>query len=176
MPRSPNELPDESVPAQTLASQLFTHFVLGDETSLFDSLRFRYEHVPRLQLEAFHKQVFLYLIATVAIALMNESYRQPAAAKVIEFFKHLVHEEVVRRGQSVEDVDNAVEKASVDLHALLFTDPAPSPTKSFDWTQAWLRQIAIVEFNPATLFQVSQTWRNQHVTLAKLIGETQITA
>lgn len=167
--------PREEVPAETLAQHLFTFFVIGNECTLFRHVRDRCEASPTFLPEVFGFQVFVYLVASIAIVLTNEYSRQPNSVKVIVSLKRLVHDEVVRRGiHSTDDVEGAIEEAASKLHGLLYTDPEAKPGYCFDWSQEWLKACGVEEYNPQVLFEFAHKWNTQNVVLAKMINEMRI--
>lgn len=173
MSDSTAQQPDSEVPADVLAQTLFIIFVIGDEGTRFYDLLKDWESHPTFRPDTFRFQLFAYLVATVALALTHEYSRQPNSVKVITALKRLVTAEAVQREvSSVEDLDDAIEKAASKLHDLLFTDPQAKPAYCFEWAREWLKLCGIDEYNPQVLFEFSYRWKSGYVALRKSIKET----
>ena len=176
MSSSDPQRPDSELAADVLAEALFNLSVVKDEDSLFQDLSERYRSNLDFRQEAFCLQRFVYLAASVALALTHEQARQPRSYHAIKALKHLVTQEAVHRpGFSTEKkLDDTIEEAASKLHDLIFTDPELKPGYSFDWAREWIKDCGVDEVNPAVLFKFAHTWRNQYLALARGIRETRI--
>jgi hypothetical protein len=165
--------PDGELAADKLANVLFLLFVLRDEHTLFRELRQRCELSPAFRGQTFEFQVFVFLVASIAVVLTNEYARQTNSAKAISALRQLVHEEVVQRGvESTEAVDDAIEEAAAKLGDLLYRKP--NAESDLSWAQEWLQICGVEESNPAVLLNFAQQWKLQNIALAKSVSETRI--
>jgi|HubBroStandDraft_6_1064221.scaffolds.fasta_scaffold223102_3 hypothetical protein len=165
---------ESDVTPDELADTLFALFLIRHEHTLFEELRIRCDSSPTFRPDAFESQIFAYLAASIALALTYEYVRQPKTAEVISSLKSLVHGEVVRRGQSMDEVDDSIEEAAQRLTRLIDADPEVDTGYSFNWAQEWLKRCGVEEYNPAVLFHFSLKWKMQNLALAKSVSGARI--
>ncbi len=157
---------------EELAQRLFSSFVLSDEASIMSSQDSNLKTAPGFESRAFERQRFIYLAASVAIALTNASSRDATVIEVIPHFRRLVTMEMQKRwGDRADRVDLEIERASSDYGALLFTNPQDDRGLSFDWSKEWLARVGVQESNPATLFLISTAWKTQFLQTAKVLSQ-----
>jgi len=163
------------VQAEELAQLLFSLCVLQEETTVMRKEQSRYDNMAGFQREAFQRQLFLYLVASVAIALTNEHSRRPEISGVIIPFRQLVNSEIARRWRFSEaEADSAVENASSDLGRLLYANPGAQKGISFEWPQEWLKRVGVTEYDPAALFEINMRWKLHQIHLAKMLSKFRI--
>ena len=163
-----------SITPEALAHLLFSR-VVEDTTAVLDNHIERFKSYASFQPHRFERSKFVYLVADIAIALTNAASRQPALAKVIPDFRHrvvLIMKELW--GDSEDDIDAEIEKASANYARLLFTNPETARGLSFDWAQEWLRAVGVDETNPVVLFSVSQTWKRFHTHTVKFLSAMRV--
>jgi hypothetical protein len=165
----------QPIEASELASLLFSQCVLADEQKVMRKHFDMYKDWAGFQQDTFNRKVFLYLVANIAIALTNASSKDRNMYAVIGDFKKLVSREMNRRwGDNQETVDDSVEKAAANYGNILFTNPEQDRGLSFEWSREWLKEAGIDEFNPATLFEVSHTWKIYHIHLAQFLSKQRV--
>jgi len=164
-----------TVAADELAQKLFSSFVLGEETSVMKSQDSDLRAKPGFQLQAYEHQKFIYLAASIAVALTTASDKNPAIIQVIPHFRQLVTAEMYKRwGEGIDIVDSEIERASHDCFVLLFTNPKDNRVLSVDWSQTWLEQIGVKESNPVTLFLISTYWKEKFLQAAEILSQVRV--
>jgi hypothetical protein len=160
---------------EELAQRLFSSFVVDEEPTIMSSQYDGLKTAPGFQSRAFERQKFIYLAASIAIALTNASSRDSTVIEVIPHFRRLVMVEMQKRwGDREQGIDSEIEQASRDYGALLFTSPENNQGLSFDWSKDWLARIGIHESNPAVLFLMSTAWKTQFVQTAKVLSQIRV--
>ena len=166
----------QSIPASELAALLFSRYVLADEATVMRHELDRYKDHPAFKQEVFRRKVFVFLVASVAVALTKRSDKGDAnMAPVINRFRELVSMEMHSRwGAMQQDVDESIEMAATSLASLLFTNPESNRGLSFDWAQEWLKGTGVDESNPVTLFKISHTWKVYWIDHAEFISKQRV--
>lgn len=135
----------------------------------------RYSEFSGFQPETYEKLVFVYRVASVAIALTNAYESQPRISRVIEAFRDRIRDEMAARwGYSQGDADEAVEDAAGHLGTLLFSNPAEDRGRAFDWTQNWLKKAGVEEFNPVRLLEISAAWNYHFLSIAEFLSKFRV--
>jgi hypothetical protein len=164
-----------SIQALELAPMLFCECVLADEGKVMSKYFDSYKNQPGFHKPIFERKVFTYLVANIAIALTNASCRDWNMIIVIKHFKELVSSEMnTRWGATLEDVDGEIEDAATKFAELLYTNPSDNRAISFEWSQNWLKDMGIHEYNPITLFEISQTWKIYHIYVADFLSRIKL--
>ena len=173
-------LPDgearQSISASELAALLFSQYVLADETTVMRCELDRYRDRPCFKQDVFRRKVFLFLVASVAIALTKRTGNgDDSTAPVISRFRELVSVEMRSRwGGMQQDIDESIETAATVLASLIFTDPESDRGLSFDWARQWLKETGVDESNPISLFTISHTWKVHWIDHAKFISTQRV--
>jgi len=165
-----------SIQASELASLLFTQRVRADEHIIMSSQLELYKNEPEFKSDVFEQKVFLYLVANVALALMNFSDKNKKMQYVIAHFKKLVSLEMHNRWDyTQEKIDDVVEATASKYAILLYTKPDEDRSLSFEWPKQWLEDVGIRETNPITLFKISTRWIIYHIDLLEFLSKQKIT-
>ena len=165
--------PKSQIAAVGLAQRLFSVFVLAEESSVMRSQDDGLKATTGFQLQKYERQRFIYLAASVAIALTSAASRDKAVIQVIPHFRKLVAAEMLKRWRDgSETVAAEVEQASSDYGALLFENPQENRALSLEWSKGWLARVGVQESNPATLFLMSVAWREQFLMTARALHRT----
>jgi hypothetical protein len=159
------------VRASDLAELLYQQCVLEDEPYADQHLLLG----QRLDSEALRQRVFLYLVASIILALTWKYRKDPRASGLIPHIKGRAADEARRRWSQSEDyLVEEVDTAAIDLEHLLSTDPNENRALSFEWAQAWLAKAGHEECNPGTLFAISFFWQNQYIALGRMLERFRI--
>jgi hypothetical protein len=167
----------QSISASELSTLLFSRYILADEATVMELVELdRYKDHARFKQEVFRRKVFVFLVASVAVALTSRSGNGDAhMAPVIRRFRELVSVEMRSRwGAMQRDVDESIETAATSLASLVFTDPESNRGLSFDWARKWLEETGVDESNPVTLFKISHTWKAYWIDHAEFISKQRI--
>lgn len=164
------------ISAVKLAEALFTYTKNDAETFLRDHSE-RYAEQVTFHVANFEKQVFLYSAANVAVALTVAYKSDSAIASVIVAFREKVHREMgIRWGYSDEEAGDAVESTASNLAALIFANPTVNQAHTFEWSQNWLKNSGVEEFNPAQLFLIGMTWKNSFISIMRVLSHYRVKA
>jgi hypothetical protein len=153
-----------------VAEQLFKLFVVQDFETDSEKWREHYGHTVSFKTDTFREKLFVYLAASLAIALVTESQANSFALNVLYDLKPLIVSDLRRRWKTPAEPDDLVQAASMDLARLLFIDPQSGPSLSLEWPKEWLLEVSIEEANPLTLFKFSHFWKNHHICVTKSVA------
>lgn len=156
-----------------IAAHLFAVFVLEDESVFMVNEFNLIRSQSGFSSTKFERQRFVYLAATVAVALTEVGRNHPVIHEVIPGFRALVSATMFRRWHATDDeVDAEIQMTAGDYAALLFTNPAQDRGLSFDWARKWILRVGVDEVNPLVLFQFSHGWKARYLTLSRFLSET----
>jgi hypothetical protein len=158
-----------------LSQWLFSSVLLRNENKVMNEYHRLLKKSRGFDAAAFDKQTFVYLVASIAVALRSISQQTAGTQAAVARFRALVAAEMHKRWKLTGDtVDAVVEEAARDFADLLFTEPGDNDAKPFQWALRWLARIGVQENNPQLLFGISLTWIRHGLEIAEVLNQVDI--
>jgi hypothetical protein len=162
------------ITAQQLADLLYMWVTLRSWRTFLKEEGARFNDSSGFQPEAKERLVFVYIVASIAIALTKVYESQPRDSRAIEAFREKIRGEMAARWHySPDEADEVIQGAADDLATLLFRDPEDRGI-SFEWAGNWLKKVGVNESNPITLLKVSLLWESEFGGVGRLLSEFRI--
>ena len=156
-----------------LAQLLLSKFVIADEVTIPIGRDFR--ALAGFDQSSYERQRFVYRVAMVAIALTAATSRDKRFVSVVWHLRRMVRTEMQNRWDHTDETaDSAIEEATQDCTHLLFTPPGEDRGLSLSWPQEWLKRSGVDEVNPIVLFAVSQTWKQQYMSVVEFTSRADL--
>lgn len=165
----------DGTPASTFAADLFIDFVLTGENRATKAALEHYDKpYGKFESDAFRRKTFVYLAASVSLALSKKQRRTNVAA-VVQHFRHLTTGSMLSQwGMSTSCANEQVMMAGDSLQSLCFSPLNSDFAFSVDWSRGWLSEVGVDETNPVSLFKVAQDWKNTMLFLLQHIDQEKI--
>ena len=165
----------DGTPASTFAADLFIDFVLtGEDRATKAALEHHADAYREFESDAFRRKTFVYLVASVSLALSKKPHK-PNLAAVVQHFRHLTTGSMLSQwGVSETCADEQIIKAGDSLQTLCFSPLNTDFAFAVDWSRGWLSEVGADETNPVSLFKVAQDWKNTMLFLLEHIDQEKI--
>jgi hypothetical protein len=165
----------DGTPASTFAADLFINFVLtGEDRTTKAALEHYADSHGKFESDAFRRKTFVYLAASVGLALSRNKHKTNIAA-VVQHFRHLTTGSMISQwGMSASCANEQLLKAGDSLQSLCFSPLNSDFAFAVDWSRGWLNEVGVDEENLASLFQVAQDWKNTMLFLLEHIDQERI--
>ena len=162
----------DGTPASTFAADLFINFVLTGEHRATKAAAEHYaDSHGNFESDAFRRKTFVYLAASVNLAL-SKKQRKANLAAVAQHFRHLTTGCMLSQWDMTASCANEqLVKAGDSLQSLCFSPFHGNTAFAVDWSREWLNDVGVDEKNPDSLFKVAQNWKNTMLFLVEHIEE-----
>ena len=161
--------------AEVLAETLFKAVVMDDIDNCFKKESLSWETHPLFDEATCRYTIFICLSAMLAVALTGRAEMDISFENVIFHFRQLVLDEARYRWDITDlKLDKAIEINADNLAQLIFIEPETNRGLTFDWATEWLSRFGVEEYNPMTLFMISNKWKTSYISLAKMLETVNI--